>query len=260
VLGAHNGIPQNGVAYVQGMVGQAFNFTGSSSVQIPYSADLISPSWSIEAWVYSPGPIDSQRNLVGQSYGRAMILRPGFSGPKPALAVSTDAYNWQVLEGDELEPGWFHVVGVYDAATGTLSLYLNGTLDRQATLAITPWDSLCDWSIGGVISGVCNYTGQFFSGGLDEVTLYNSALSIGDVQALYDAGSAGKCLPLSTPDGWRQYYWGSGFRTNPDAALNADPSGDGLSNFQKYILRTNPRQAALPDNGTINLQVYTVFK
>jgi hypothetical protein len=41
--------------------------------------------------------------------------------------------------------------------------------------------------------GAGNGGGEFFAGGLDEVEIFNRALSSSEVHALYQAGSAGKC-------------------------------------------------------------------
>jgi hypothetical protein len=41
--------------------------------------------------------------------------------------------------------------------------------------------------------------GQTFSGGIDELSFYNRALSANEIFAIYNAGSAGKRVPASTP-------------------------------------------------------------
>jgi hypothetical protein len=191
-LGAHNGTAHNWYGYAQGQIGQAFDFTGANFVEIANSG-LIFSSWSFEAWVNPTTTITSQVWLVGQSYGRQLVLRPGDSGPKVTLAVSTSPYNWWVLEGAEIPTNaWSHVVGVCDSASGTLKVYVNGT-GGSTTLGLVPWDSGCPWTIGG--ADLCGYSGQFFTGGLDEVTIYDAALTSAQVQALYSARVAGKCTP-----------------------------------------------------------------
>jgi hypothetical protein len=177
---------------MQGQVGQAFSFGGSGYVETPNSG-LISSSWSFEAWVKPANAFSSQVWLLGQLYGRQLVLRPGASGPKVALAVSSSPYNWQVVEGADILVGvWSHVVGVCDSSAGTLNLYVNGNAGQPVPLGLVPWDSGASWTIGAV-------DGQGFSGGLDEVTVYSSALSSGQVQAIYAAGAAGKCRSVLTP-------------------------------------------------------------
>ena len=64
--------------------------------------------------------------------------------------------------------------------------------------------------------------------------------------------SDGSGLPVS----WEIEYFG-----HTGVAPGAGPTGDGLSNFQEYVLGGNPKRAAVPDTtGTINLQVFTPLK
>jgi hypothetical protein len=246
----HDGTPQGSPGYVIGEVGDAFSFSGSNSVQFANSG-LIYPSWSIEAWVNPAVSIGAQSWILGQLYGRQLIARPG---NKVAVAVTPDGYNWTVLEStNPIGIGvWSHVVATYDSGSGMLSLFVNGA-GQSSTPGIVPNDSSWGWSLGGA-------SGQGFYGAVDEPTIYSSALSSVQVQAIYAAGAAGKCRALTPLETWLQYYFGPGFKTDPNAALVADPDNHGLTNFQEYILGTNPTQAAVPDDGTINLQVYTAFK
>ncbi len=75
-----------------------------------------------------------------------------------------------------------HVAGTYDGKS--MKLYLNGTL----------LDSL---PIKGAVakgSGVVSLSGgETLDGLLDEMTLYNRALSAEEILAIYRAGEAGKC-------------------------------------------------------------------
>ena len=46
------------------------------------------------------------------------------------------------------------------------------------------------------------------------------------------------------PGWWRQQYFGNGLSASGNAALNADPDGDGMTNYQEYLAGTNPTSAA----------------
>jgi hypothetical protein len=81
-------------------------------------------------------------------------------------------------------------------------LYINGVLNNQSTPGAIPADSGCDLFIGGFYvppAGYCQYWGQFFNGVIDEVSLYRRALSLSEIQSIYNAGSAGKCVPNQPP-------------------------------------------------------------
>jgi uncharacterized repeat protein (TIGR02543 family) len=46
------------------------------------------------------------------------------------------------------------------------------------------------------------------------------------------------------PDAWREQYFGTNFVDNPQAAIRADPDGDGANNYYEYISGTNPLDPA----------------
>ena len=200
-FGANGGALQNGAGFAPGIVGQAFSFDGASqAVQIPYSANLVSSTFSVEAWVNPANQPDGQAFIFGQGFGRQLDVEPGNQGLGVAFFICSSAWNWYgVYSSAEIPIGeWTHLVGTWDGTL--LNLYVNGSLDQQATLGIVPQDSGCSFTTGGV-SDSCGYYGQYFPGLIDEVTLYGSALQSDQIQAIYNAGSAGKCSAL---DAWLQ--------------------------------------------------------
>ena len=90
---------------------------------------------------------------------------------------------------------WWHVAGTLDGASGKLSLYTNGTLAAQITTTVRPFGNLIPQDspgigIGNVNDGFNNFP---FCGDIDEISLYNRALSASEIQAIYNADGAGKC-------------------------------------------------------------------
>jgi hypothetical protein len=78
---------------------------------------------------------------------------------------------------------WTHLVGVYDAATGMASLYVNGTLVTSVDLgADTPWNATGAFALGRTRWN--DSTSDWFTGDIDAVHLYQGALSIDDIQDL----------------------------------------------------------------------------
>ena len=78
-----------------------------------------------------------------------------------------------------------------------MSIYTNGVLADQTVTAVRPFGDLIPGDSPGVGIGNLNDGGNNFpfTGDIDEISLYNRALSAAEVQAIYSAGSAGKCLP-----------------------------------------------------------------
>ena len=100
--------------------------------------------------------------------------------------------TWQ----DEYDPGqWYHLVGVVDQKEQVVKIYVDGELKGTSD----PWDTGAKtrdyeqqtWKIGVAAPGSEKYA-WFAKAMIDDVRIYNGALSDDQVQALYTAGSKGK--------------------------------------------------------------------
>jgi hypothetical protein len=74
-----------------------------------------------------------------------------------------------------------------------------------------------------------------YSGDMDDVRIYNRAMSASEVSALYAAENA--------PNNWRQTHFGSTANSG-SAADAADPDRDGLPNLLEYALNLSPNAAS----------------
>src|ERR1051326_3038319 len=73
---------------------------------------------------------------------------------------------------------WTHVAAVYDG--NALTIYINGIEDASATIgAVTLKTNTDPVAIGWA------GTTQYFNGGIDEVEIFNRALTAGEIQAIY---------------------------------------------------------------------------
>jgi hypothetical protein len=88
VAGGHNGQVPNDFAYTAGEVVQAFTFNGSQCVQVPYASALMTPAFTIEAWVKPGQQLSSQAVVLGQAYGRQLVLQPASGGVNAAFYVT----------------------------------------------------------------------------------------------------------------------------------------------------------------------------
>lgn len=199
--GANHGTLLNGAALAQGTVGQGFHLDGSNQcVQIPCSPSLIASNYSVETWIKPAAQVsDSTRQdlIFGQSFGHCQLaVRTGTLGLRIAWQFGTSHYTFYgVVSTSEIPIGQFtHLAGTWDGAT--LRLYINGVLSAQNTPGALPADSGCPFFLGGFYNPApdnCQYVGQFFNGLVDELSVYNRALSGAEIQSIYSAGSAGKC-------------------------------------------------------------------
>ena len=92
-----------------------------------------------------------------------------------------------------LQDTWYHVGMTYDGAV--LKCYLNGELDGSLSVAGSVQTSDGSLRIGAYAPINGTQSKHFFPGLIDEVEFYNRALSSTEIQAIFNAGSAGKIKP-----------------------------------------------------------------
>jgi hypothetical protein len=88
---------------------------------------------------------------------------------------------------------WYYVVATKDSST--FAIYINGSLQ-----ASKPLPSFTDTNKVPLLIGANTPEGAHLDGLVDEVTVYSQALSAADIQALYNAQSAGQALPFPVTD------------------------------------------------------------
>jgi hypothetical protein len=80
---------------------------------------------------------------------------------------------------------WYHLVGVRDTSAGTLKLYVNGTLAGSTSSCVAPT------ATGNTVIGRAKYGGNqvdFWRGAIDQVHVYDRALTDTEVTQLYSSG------------------------------------------------------------------------
>jgi hypothetical protein len=204
-LGVYNGTPYGGLTYSSGKSGNAFTFNGTTGlIELPNSSFDFMGDFSISAWVKIPstpstsGYIFSNYNFdVVTSYGYVLYINTNrtisfFVG---ALAGTSTVTSTTALALNT----WYHITVRRDSVTKSNYLYINGTLEAQAintgltigygTLAIQPTIGAQRNNNQGVLS-----VSNFLNGNIDEVNLWNKALTATEVTQLYNAGT-GKFYP-----------------------------------------------------------------
>jgi hypothetical protein len=202
--GTNNGSLPSGVVFAVGKVGQAFDFNGTSQyVDVPNSAGLNpTASISLEAWIYPRLPLDPVGSPIIKKGGEGLGQQDGytleFSGTSGVVfAVNVNGTVWWLTTDPAPVPfgAWSHVAGVYDGTN--VSIYVNGLLVSRTPGAnpapIVPSGN--NLQLGHDPSNPSRY----FNGLVDEASVYNTALSAAQIQAIYNAGAAGKCTTATPP-------------------------------------------------------------
>ena len=246
---------RNGAGYGPGVVGQSFSFDGTDDyAEVPSSPSLkVTGPFSVEGWI-------NYDHLYG-SYGSVIFAKGCDAESSVDWAMSVSASyklrphvyitgsGWYYFDcGTTLQPrAWYHIALVY---TGTnLIGYLNGTSDGSIALSGTVQATDYSLRIGAYAPVNGSSSKCFFPGKIDELTVYNRALSAAEIGAIYSAGCAGKCKVDSDGDGLtdlQEAFLG----TDP---TKADTDGDGLSDGDEvFVYRTNPNNPDMDGDHVID--------
>ncbi|SFJ25871.1 Glycosyl hydrolases family 2, TIM barrel domain [Amycolatopsis sacchari] len=185
VVGDHDATLVGGASWTAGKSGSALATNGSGQYADTGAALLNTEgSYSVAAWVKFNAVGDGFQTVVSQDGGSNSAFYLQYSGADHKLAFSF--VGTRALAPVTPEPNrWYHLVGVRDAASGTLKLYVDG--QQAATKSVC----LGDASTGHTVIGRGQYGGNpvdYLNGAVDQVHVYDRALSDADVAALYGSG------------------------------------------------------------------------
>jgi hypothetical protein len=206
ITSGNHGTLQNGATFAAGIVGEALSFDGVDDyVRIPHHPSLNPASaLTIEAWIHSAST-EGPRVIVSKwgNFDDSYIFKDHNDSDKLRIELSeTVLPDLADLAGSTSIPlgTWVHVTTTYDATEGTVRLYFNGREDASLFVGLGRLihSSLTDVLIGAFEGTMEEGVIEHFAGLIDEVSIYNRALTASEIQAIFNAGSAGKCkgVPL----------------------------------------------------------------
>lgn len=201
-VGTNNGVMQNGATFVPGLSDQAFSLDGIDDYVSVADVPELNPTEAItvSVWVNRTAivgfadPIVKKAGMVGGSQLRGYALEFSSSNPIDVIFwVYLDGLGWSRNEQAHIPFGeWTHISGVYDGSN--IRLYVNGVLiGTPGLVSGTIGQSTNELNIGRDPAN----PNRLFHGLIDEVTIYNRALTQAEIQAIVNAGSAGKCKSLT---------------------------------------------------------------
>jgi Concanavalin A-like lectin/glucanases superfamily/Glycosyl hydrolases family 2, sugar binding domain/Glycosyl hydrolases family 2/Glycosyl hydrolases family 2, TIM barrel domain len=183
-VGDHDATLVNGPTWTTGHSGSALQFNGSNQYADTGAAILdTTGNYSVSAWV-KLDRLGSFATAVSQDGDTNSAFFLQYSGADNRFAFSFAGVR--ALAPAAPQTGqWYHLVGVRDAASGSLTLYVDG---QQAGTAPA---CLGDPSSGHTVIGRAKFGGNqvdFWPGAIDQVHVFDRALSADEVGQLHQSG------------------------------------------------------------------------
>ncbi|MEK7753431.1 MAG: LamG-like jellyroll fold domain-containing protein, partial [Acidobacteriota bacterium] len=241
------------VTYEDSIYGKAPRFTSRDTYIVSGGAGLNGNGWpglTVSAWINKKayttyGTIFNRGSLIGTTAGTFLMnTRADWVGAQ--FGVLTNANGWVALESGAAPDlnVWYHYVGVYDGIN--LSFYIDGQLIAQVPVAI-PNQPLYDEANNKLVIGNLaweqgiHWYDMYFDGLIDEVRIYNRALSPGELaqldaqptlvglsgQVTYTGPQAGDIhvVAVPSPESWALTH----------SALLADPGAYSIANLPANV-------------------------
>jgi DNA-binding beta-propeller fold protein YncE len=159
--------------------------------------------FSIDAWVY---PVPLGTGGVRPIVDKLQLASNPVGGIGYRLFILGDQVHFVLLDGvtavNTQAPitfgQWQHVAVVRrGGAPNTVQVYINGQLVSTSTPVVGSVSNAANLLIGGIVPGASGLPPQFGYSeiAIDELEIFNRALSQSEIQSILNAGSEGKCPP-----------------------------------------------------------------
>jgi len=183
----------NGVTFAGGNIGQAINLDGDDDNVAIRNFNYASsghPQVSVCAWIRTSNPFNQAIVTFDRNeYWRLEINGDGAEDGQVSWCVMTDTGQADFGGRTRVDDGqWHHATGVFD--NGKLMVFVDGKLDNSTTAGTTFGTGTTRYGFVGVRSeadvfdGGQNDPGWPFAGDLDEIRIYERALSQAEIANL----------------------------------------------------------------------------
>ncbi len=192
--GGNHGILQGGLTFTPGVVGQAFRFNGTDagiSVLNNATLNFLGGDLSITTWVRFTTNFPAG-NILFLNYGglQTYFLSLNIT-EQPNLYFRDGGANFVSTTGTTVlnDGNWHHLAAVRSGTTG--SVYVDGVLQNSVTnpavgvVDVSPATyARIGWAATGPTNAQLNATADArFAGDIDELLIFNHALSAADIEA-----------------------------------------------------------------------------
>ena len=270
-IGGHDGTLVSTPPWVTGIIGGALDFDGTNDYVDVGTFDVSGSGLTTMGWFNADSlPATTDPRIVSKASSTAeadawwqLSILTSASNANIRLRTKAGGTTSTLIDSStNLNPGqWYFAVGTYNAATGQMKLYLDGT---EVASQLHPAGGAIDTNPTVPVAIGANGTAeQFFDGVLDDVRVYNRALNATEIADLFTAGGGvgggggGPTIfevrvATGNDDAEQRVSSGSVNLTSSDLELIADGSNDQLVGMRF----TN---VTVPNGATIS-SAYTQFQ
>ncbi len=212
--------------WVAGRVGKALSFAGGMYVSVPSNDVLtIQGNFTLSVWIKTSntgtGGTSNYRDIISKvpsgSPWPGYVMAINGNGAISVWTASNVAGAWSDDSGYNLADGKWHLVSVSLSGT-TAQIYVDGVAKGSFTKAIPGSNNNGIFSLGAEVGTTAS---RDFIGSIDDVHIYNRALSSSEIKTIYQFGSAqNKVVSNSGLVGYWSLNDGAGSKAN-------DMSGSG---------------------------------
>jgi PKD repeat protein len=174
-----------------GHSGGALNFTANSQmVTVPDSAFLdLTTGMTLEAWIYPTSNSGTRDVLIKEGTGVDIYNMYQRSGGKAEANVFVGGANRTAQASPPPANTWTYLAATYDGAN--VKLFMNGV-----QVASTAFAGTIATSTGALRMGGNSLWGEWFRGRMDDVRIYNRALTAGEITTDMNTAVAAPLLAL----------------------------------------------------------------
>ncbi|MFN7161311.1 MAG: LamG-like jellyroll fold domain-containing protein [Candidatus Gracilibacteria bacterium] len=278
----NSGTLQNGATTAAGKIGQAFSLDGVNDyIHIPDDPSQTPASGKItlSAWV-NPTALGSVQSIATKYTSNTsniswyLAMTPTGKAYLATYSNGGSTSRGMTTTANVITAGtWTLVTAVYDTSNQTSAIYINGVsqpIDITGSNLTSLFDSTSPIRIGSVVTSGGNLN-EFWNGKIDDVRLYNRALSAAEVSELYSSQTDGNCnhaptAPTSLFSNTANNGAQSGL-TNPTAldsedvvfsAIHNDLDTDAANKYQLQISTNSTFTSTVYDSGAGGTTIPTI--
>jgi len=258
----------HGAQWTTGQINGALDLDGLDDyVELPDNEPVWLPqhNFTLSVWVYfNTDPASSGKTILDLNFaesgnqnnelGYKLGISPVALKLIFAMTTATNPDENLFVDDDLLKNRWYHIVAVRD---GTIqAVYIDGRLNKDRVCSPEPIDFVGDYDNDKVNIGKESRAGNpeasYLEGIIDDVRIYNRALSTEEIHQLYFAGLSPMFVDPNSDDyhlrSWRGRYWPEHDIWVLDKV--ASPCIDGGDPM------VDPSDEPMPNGGRINMGAY----